>query len=430
MIRLKAGEDMGDFKKGQNRKCKGMRDLLPVDMSQFRHVEGVFRDCCGKWSYQEVMTPTLEYMHLFTSAGTFTPEMLGRVYSFLDWDGWSGERVVLRPDCTIPVARLYIDEKEEHTDRARLFYIMNVFAFEQTGRESRERWQCGAEFLGDTTSMADAELMALGLEVLTLLGLPEAELRLSHVGILRAVLKELSLSEEERGVILDNILDGDTTSLLQASEGNGEVKNFLSLMLGRTGRSKSFVHNLRSLCNEDMTEARTALDDFERLIEVVEAMGCPYQIDMASARGFEYYTGVTFQFFVGDENVGAGGRYDALIPLMGGRGVPASGFALYLDKLVPLLQPSIGTSLPWKGVRVSAAETSPEILMACAEAARMLREAGFTAEFDFSDVDASSRWNWTMIVEGPPLMFTLISSDGRKTTASSASEVLQLLEEA
>src|SRR4030043_72052 len=90
-------------------RCKGMRDMSPAEMAVFHRLEGICRDCFIKWGYSEVRTPTIEYLHLFTSAGTLTPTMLGKVYSFLDWDGWSGERVVLRPDATIPVARLFIE---------------------------------------------------------------------------------------------------------------------------------------------------------------------------------------------------------------------------------------------------------------------------------------------------------------------------------
>jgi len=64
-------------------RCKGMRDLSPEEMKKFRLIEGAFRDSCLKWGYEEVKTPTLEYLHLFTSTGTLTPAMLGRVYSFL-----------------------------------------------------------------------------------------------------------------------------------------------------------------------------------------------------------------------------------------------------------------------------------------------------------------------------------------------------------
>ena len=151
-------------------RCKGTRDLSPEEMARFRLIEGAFRDSCLKWGYNEIRTPTLEYLHLFTSTGTLTPAMLGRVYSFLDWDGWSGERVVLRPDVTIPVARFYI-ESVGNKELAKLFYVANVFIFEETGEKTRERWQCGAELIGAGSSSADVELIILALEVLKRLGI-------------------------------------------------------------------------------------------------------------------------------------------------------------------------------------------------------------------------------------------------------------------
>ena len=162
-------------------RCKGMRDMSPDEMAVFHAVEGICRDCFIKWGYREVRTPTIEYLHLFTSAGTLTPTMLGKVYSFLDWDGWSGERVVLRPDGTIPVARLYT-ERMSGQGLARLFYAANMFTFE-TGDKDRERWQCGAELIGAGSAVADAELMALSMEIVNKLGLKGVELRLSHAGI-------------------------------------------------------------------------------------------------------------------------------------------------------------------------------------------------------------------------------------------------------
>jgi histidyl-tRNA synthetase len=64
-------------------RCKGFRDLSGLDMKKFRLIEDAFRGVCLSWGYQEVRTPTLEYMHLFTSTGTFTPSLLNKVYSFL-----------------------------------------------------------------------------------------------------------------------------------------------------------------------------------------------------------------------------------------------------------------------------------------------------------------------------------------------------------
>ena len=76
-------------------RSRGMRDLLPADMRAFRRVEDAFRAAASRWGYEEIRTPTIETYSLFTAAGALTAQMLSRVYSFLDWDGWSGERVVL-----------------------------------------------------------------------------------------------------------------------------------------------------------------------------------------------------------------------------------------------------------------------------------------------------------------------------------------------
>ena len=133
-----------------------MRDLLPEEMARFRQVEEVFVGTCRRWGYREVRTPVIEHLHLFTAAGTLSPQMLSRVYSFLDWDGWSGERVVLWPDATIPTARLYAEHLEARST-ARLFYVQNVFRF-AWGDESREDWQCGVEMIGDEQWNVEEEL--------------------------------------------------------------------------------------------------------------------------------------------------------------------------------------------------------------------------------------------------------------------------------
>src|SRR5919199_1586827 len=131
-----------------------MRDLLPHDMARFRRIERAFRDELLSWGYEEIRTPTIEHLHLFTSAGTLSPQLLGRVYSFLDWDGWTGERVVLRPDATIPVARLFREKLRKAP--TKLAYVTNIFRFAQAN-EPREVWQCGAELIGESWPHGDLE---------------------------------------------------------------------------------------------------------------------------------------------------------------------------------------------------------------------------------------------------------------------------------
>jgi histidyl-tRNA synthetase len=397
-------------------RCKGSRDLSPEEMAAFRLIEGVFRDCCLKWGYKEVRTPTLEYLHLFTATGTLTPSRLSKVYSFLDWDGWSGERVVLRPDGTIPVARLYIDSME---GLARLFYVANIFIFEETGKQNRERWQLGAELIGVSSPQADAELIMLALEALKRLGLKGVELRLSHAGLIRALLARLKLSPEEQTRLFDQILDGDTKALAKLER--AELKKILPL-LELKGKLSQFKFT------SDSPELKGGIDDFRDIARLLETLGCDYQIDIASGRGFEYYTGIIFQLFQKGqkgEKLGGGGRYDALIPLMGGRNIPASGFALYLDPLMKLVKPQALAKRQPKRILVRAGAAKDGF-----STASRLREAGYMAEVELGGQKGAD-FDWRLEVKDKPPRFILTDqAKRRKFEAKTADEVLDRLSQA
>jgi len=404
-------------------RCKGTRDLSPEEMSRFRLIERVFRDGCLKWGYDEVRTPTLEYLHLFTSTGTLTPSMLGRVYSFLDWDGWSGERVVLRPDGTIPVARLYIDTMAEKK-LAKLFYVTNVFSFEATGEETRERWQCGAELIGVSSTVADVELITLALEVLKRLGLEGIKLKLSHAGLIRALLAGLGLSPREQARIFDQILDGDADALARVKPVRPELERVLTSLLDLKGESSGFLKNLKALLPGDLPELKTSLDNFINIVGLLDALGYDYQIDLASGRGFEYYTGVIFHFFSGEEKIGGGGRYDALIPLVGGKDVPASGFALYLDPLMNLVKSETLTKPLAQRVLIIA---EPRAVGEGFSMANYLHEAGYPAELNLVGQELADL-RWTLDVRSKAPLFILTDRVKRKKfELETAGEVLARL---
>jgi histidyl-tRNA synthetase len=404
-------------------RCKGMRDMSPVEMTVFHLVEGICRDCFLKWGYQEVRTPTIEYLHLFTSAGTLTPGMLGKVYSFLDWDGWSGERVVLRPDGTIPVARLYT-ERMQGQGLARLFYAANMFIFEEGGEKTRERWQCGAELIGAGSAMADAELIALSMEIIKTLGLKNVELKLSHAGLIKALLTKLGLSPEEQNRLFDRILDGDAEALAKVSRQSPELGNTLLPLLSLKGQSTGFLQNQRALLCRSIPEIRVPLDDFLKTVAILDDLGLKYQINIASGAGFEYYTGMIFQLFSGKEKIGGGGRYDALIPSMGGGDVPASGFAIYLDRLMNLVKPeAIAPPVPRRIlIKLLSGGSTKEAF----KIADSLRKAGYIAELDLDGREA----RWIIEVKSGAPAFTLVDKvKSRKIGAQSLDEVLKLLED-
>ena len=410
-------------------KCKGASDLMPQDVLRFRRIEEAFRACCSSWGYQEIRTPTLEYLHLFTSAGTLSPSMLSRVYSFLDWDGWSGERVVLRPDGTIPAARFYV-ENLSNTPVAKLCYVENMFSFEGTGQESRERWQCGAELIGSTEPEGDAELIMLAMEILRELHINPINVKLSHVGLFKALLQDLGITEEERGEMLAEILSGNVKATDQLKSQFPEIKGFLKLLLDLQGKSRGFVENLRGILPPTVSTIGPYIDDLAQIAALLDSMGQDYQIDFASGEGFEYYTGMVFQFYSSGELLGKGGRYDELIPLVGGENVPASGFALFTDKISPIKSEKSPSSSDRILLNSRTGQTGE--MKYSFEIANLLRKQGYVVEMDFGTGDgADCRWVVSAEKKGENLLLSLTDkTSGKKQKGLSAGQLLQKLEEA
>jgi histidyl-tRNA synthetase len=411
-----------------SQKCKGMQDLLPDDMLRFRRIEDIFRSCCRNWGYQEVKTPTLEYLHLFTATGTLTPGMLGKVYSFLDWDGWSGERVVLRPDGTIPVARLYIDNLSGQ-ELVRLFYVTNIFAFEGTGKKNRERWQCGAEFFGGTKFTSDLEIILLAVDVIRELGIRNVKLQLSHAGLVKALLKEFKLSPAQEAKMTDRILEGDWQALTRTESKDPEMERLMAALLGLKGKSSSFLRNVKASFPKALPDFKSSLEDFLSITTLLDNLGCSYEIDISAMHGFEYYTGICFQLVAAGEKIGGGGRYDKLVPLMNGGDIPACGFALYLDpmmRLLPLEKEKKGKS----GISVKGKGSTSEIVETCFAVAESLREAGYSTEIDFKDGEESG-FRWVILVSGkkPSRLVVKDCIQKRRREVASVAEILEVVGE-
>jgi histidyl-tRNA synthetase len=410
-------------------RCRGMRDLLPQDMVRFRRIEDVFRERCYLYGYQEVRSPTLEYLHCFTSTGTLTPHMLRSVYSFLDWDGWSGERVVLRPDGTIPLARLFVDNFPQDNRLHRFFYVENNFRFTESAEETRERWQCGAELLGSSHPEADVELILLAREVLSELELPSIRVAISHAGILRNLLRELGLGDEEQSHLFDEIQEGHTQALAQAGKDRPSLARLLPLLLEAKGDSSGFLRNLKVVVAGEFPALAPDFDRFIQVTDLLSALGCPYEIDLALPGGFEYYTGILFQLFVDGLKVGGGGRYDELVSLVGGSPIPSSGFALYMDRLMQQLDPRQLHSPQQRRVILRPPRNSPQEAQSWFELAGLLRRKGWVALLDLGYPNSeASPWTVRPSPEGGYLVEE--TSSGRKVQvpAGEPEGVLRALE--
>jgi len=353
-----------------------MRDVLPEEMARVRRVEAAFAETCRAWGYGEIRTPVIEPLHLFTAAGTLSPQTLDRVYSFLDWDGWSGERVVLRPDSTIAAARLYAEQLDGGRV-AKLFYSQPVLRFTDDG-SSREEWQCGAELIGDTGRTGDIELVSLALEALGRMGLGDVRPRLSHAGIARAVLAAAGLDAEAQAAAYDRLLDGDGTVIDEVEARLPQLNAPLRLLFEIEGDGSGFLANIRASLCDAVPALAAPVAELAFVVEALEARGVTPAVTAVLARRFEYYSGIVMAFEHGGVRVGAGGRYDDLIGVVGGRRVPASGCALFLGPLAQAIAPDAPATVT--PALVVAADETPGATAAAFAAAAALRARGMAVE--------------------------------------------------
>jgi len=203
-----------------------------------------------------------------------------------------------------------------------------------------------------------------------------------------------------------------------------ELEKTLSSLLELKGKPSGFSQELKELFAEELPECKPYIDNCTRIAEFLEAMGCDYRIDIASGRGFEYYTGVIFQIFQGEEKIGGGGRYDALIPSMGGKGVPASGFALYLERLMTLIKPeALSTPQPPRILIRADGERTREGF----EIARRLHKAGYRAEC-YLGAQKEGDFDWTVDIRDRSPRFILTDqAKKQRVAAETPDELLALL---
>jgi histidyl-tRNA synthetase len=329
---------------------------------------------------------------------------------------------VLRPDGTIPVARLYTESIQ--SGLARLFYATNIFIFEEAGEKNRERWQCGAELIGAGSALADAELVALSSEILAKLGVKNIELRLSHAGLIKVLLAKLGLGPEEQHKMLDRILDGDAEALAKISRNLPDIENDLRPLLNLEGQTTGFLRNQGAILARSLPEIGPPLNDFLKTVAILDELGLKYKINIASGSGFEYYTGLIFQMYIGKEKVGGGGRYDDLIPSMGGGNVPASGFALYLDRLMSYIRPE--SVAAGEAARILVRPLTEGVMKEAFKAAARLRQAGNIVELDLDGNKAEEMW--TIEVRDKAPAFTVKNLAKKKEfKVASVDEVLTII---
>ena len=192
-------------------------------------------------------------------------------------------------------------------------------------------------------------------------------------------------------------------------------------MFGLKGTSAGYIENLRGAF-ASFPAIYPGLDELSEIASLLTGLGLSYQIDFSSGRGFEYYTGIIFGFYSAGRRLGGGGRYDELIPLVGGDNICACGFALYIDRLMDLLK----TSPPGDTILVRAGEG--RLSKAALGLARLLRDEGFIARCDTGDERAAGV-RWVVEMRGENIMLT-DGMSGKRKRISSESELVSYIKEA
>ena len=334
------------------RSVRGMVDILPEDSALWQQLEGVAAAVLQQYGYQEIRLPIIESTQLFSrSIGEVTDIVEKEMYTFADRNG---ESLSLRPEGTAGCVRAVVQHNLQQAVQ-KLWYQGPMFRYErpQKGRQ-RQFHQLGVEGFGVATPDLDAELILLsnalwsGLgvqELLTLeinsIGSPESR------GFFKAALVEFLSDHREA-------LDDDSQRRLET--------NPLRILDSKNSDTQALLVGAPTLADFIDDESR---DDFAALLVMLDAAGQPYVVNDRLVRGLDYYNKTVFEWTTdalgAQGTVCGGGRYDGLVAQFGGRGTPAAGFAIGLERLVLLLKGLEAHATPQADIYVVTADKEAQL---------------------------------------------------------------------
>lgn len=320
---------------------KGMATLLPAAAAARRRLERTALDAFRSWGYEEIITPLFEYFDVITPG--LGPGLADKVYTVADRS--TGRVMVLRPDITPQIARMAATVLRDAPRPLRLCYGANVFRYEDehAGHE-REIFQLGAELIGPSDPSADAEIVALAVDLLARFGLPGATVAVGHVGFFLGWLAEANVSPDLAHGLEDAVAKKERGRVIELLMTGGHSRSAATRLAGLLDLMGSEAVLARASDVVDNRPARDAVAALREVARQARDYGITKSLlfDLAEIRGREYYSGLIFELFadgVGYE-VGRGGRYDKLIGQYGPSS-PSTGFAIHLERLQQGLDRSI-----------------------------------------------------------------------------------------
>ncbi|MDD9961597.1 MAG: histidine--tRNA ligase [Gammaproteobacteria bacterium] len=347
------------------RLVRGMRDVLPDEARRWRAVEEQIVDILDGFAYEELRLPLLEMTELFArSVGASTDIVEKEMYSLIDRDGNS---ISLRPEGTASCARALLESGLLRNQAQRVFYRGPMFRHErpQMGR-FRQFHQVGVEVFGPPGPDVDAELIQIGTEIWRALDLAdEIQLELNTLGApaARAAWREALTAylRPHRAA-----LDADSARRLD--------RNPLRILDSKSSATQGLLADAPRF--DDYIDDESA-EHFEALKGLLDELGIAYVLNPRLVRGLDYYGRTVFEWTTGrlgaQGTVCAGGRYDGLVEIIGGKPTAAAGFALGLERVL-LLQQALHEAAPEPAVDVYCCVLEPQWQGVVLAAVQRLRE--------------------------------------------------------
>ncbi|MFH0881389.1 MAG: histidine--tRNA ligase [bacterium] len=379
------------------RSFKGTRDFTPSEMipreTVIETIKGVFR----LYGFSPMETPALEMLEVLT--GKYGDESEKLVYKLDYKNNRFSDRVALRYDLTVPLARVVASHPEWPMPFKR-YQIQPVWRADQPqirqGR-FREFYQCDVDTIGAEEGVADAEIIALTVEMITRLGFIEGDRRavvqLNHRKLLEGFCRSSGLPDAQIVPFtrtldkLDKIGEGGVREELGKIGVDKAGFAQLQQILHVSGSNEEKLQTLHETFAEDKT-AKMGLDALEGILAQLKVLEVPENAVHFSpylARGLDYYTGVVFETILPDHpHIGSltgGGRYDKLIGLYGSRDLPATGTTIGLDRIFAAMEQLGMISTDSATVtRVLVTAYSDEEVSAALRVVREFRLAGIPCE--------------------------------------------------
>lgn len=353
---------------------EGTRDLILEDCAIKKKLQRDIEGILDKWGYEEIVTPTIEFYQTFNTGFENLEEE--DVYKFIDSNG---KILVLRPDMTVPIARVIATKFKNIDETVRLRYSADVFrVHESLGGKKNEYTDCGIELIGLKAEESDLEILVTALDTLKLIKNSEYKLEIGNIDFFNSAIKRARFTDEERDKLAD-LIDRKSIKELEdyvdELETIKECKEFLKqlplLFGGREifEKAKPYAFNL---------ELKHSIEYLEKLADGLEELGYSDKVtfDLGMVPRLDYYSGIIFKGYttgVGT-TVLSGGRYDKLIAKFG-KDVPAIGFSINIDSMVNVMNESeVETEYKYKVYYGSEHEVQ------VIQKAMQLREEGKTVE--------------------------------------------------